>query len=156
MSDYVWILKKSYLADSNLLPDYHFDFIPFDQVDPETGVHPQETMIRLVFSGALLTDEFIPQKAITRYRDSKINLERDVIMIGAHIAVSARIHDLIKDFDYGPGGDFIRLHLIEMASLISLWGNRIFSWILRAIKKLPCRKFRSIHFLNRRMICGAM
>jgi len=104
MSDHVWVLQRGMMPDSHLLPDFMADF-PTDDSEPEGG-YPQPYMRAAVGQGLLMPEEYIPKKAISRFKDSKVNLQRDIFILGMRIVVSQRIYNVIKDFNFGDGGRF--------------------------------------------------
>lgn len=103
MSDYVWLLQRGMLAGNNLWPDFIAN-LPTDKPGTEEEGARERAMNSALRDGRLISESDIPKSLISTYPDSKIKLDREFFESGFFIAVSGRIHELIKGFNYGGGG----------------------------------------------------
>ncbi len=95
---HVWVLSKGMLTMPRLLVD--FDAIAYEDRDNTE----YESMYEMARKGELVPEQFIPQSAVSLYTDSKVNLNPEVFLISDRIAVSQKLYDAIKGFDFGGGG----------------------------------------------------
>lgn len=103
MGEHVWILQRGMLAGNNLQADFLAD-ISMDGSETEEDYLRESEINAALYRGELVPKEFIPKSLVSVYGDSKVKLDCDFFNSGFFIAVSSRLYDVMKDFDYGGGG----------------------------------------------------
>jgi len=104
MSDHVWILQRGMFTGNELRADFLAPISPPERLHTEEEAAREGAMNKAIYEGKLISEEHIPRSLISTFPDSKVKMDREFFDTGFMMAVSGRMHDIMKDFDYGGGG----------------------------------------------------